>query len=620
MVKRIIVLPLLTFLLFPSLGIAEQVDRLEPNRFALVIGNGAYQTAPLKNSVNDANDMAGILRSLGFTVILKVNASQKTMKKAIREFGQNIRKKGGVGLFYYSGHGIQIKGTNYLIPTDIHIESEADVEYDAVNTGLVLGKMEDAGNAVNIVILDACRDNPFTRSFRTASRGLARMDAPKGTLIVYSTAPGSVAADGRGRNGTYTKYLLQYITNPGLKVEEVLKRIRLDVINETNNKQVPWESSSMTGEFYFSGQPGISAQATSKRPPLKPRPPKPIIKEDATLKKAIDYYTGTTGRVDEKKAKALFLKASEGGNSLATMWLAHFYHKGICRFPVDEVRAQLLAEKVIEQVKSSALENLEQSMFLLASAYLDGLGVPPDAEKAVSWYRKAAERGSVVAMHYLGLMYDEGRGINPDYEKAAFWYRKAAEKGFAEAMYNLGVMYEGGAGIAQDYEKAIFWYRKAAGKGLTSAMTQLGTMYHLGHGVPTDYTKASYWFQKAEAKGDISDRNYLLKRAKPGCFIATAAYGTERNKQVNTLRLFRNKWLSDNTLGTWFIQKYYRISPSIADAIAERTWLQPIVRTALVPVVMIAGAFLGRLPDILSLFFLTTGTTVCFLLYRKRSA
>jgi len=262
---------LIAFLLVLSFGFFGPGILSQENRFALVVGNAAYKSSPLRNPVNDAFDMARTLRTLGFEVIHEENANQRTMENAISRFGRQLRKQGGVGLFYFAGHGIQVNGRNYLIPIDAEIETESDVRFEAVDAGRVLGKMEDAGNDLNIVILDACRDNPFARSFRTSSKGLARMDAPKGSLIAYATAPGSVAADGEGRNGIYTKYLLKHMATLGSKVEEVLKQVRVDVINETNEKQIPWEASSLTGEFYFAPKRGI---AVVKRPPVEPQHPK----------------------------------------------------------------------------------------------------------------------------------------------------------------------------------------------------------------------------------------------------------------------------------------------------------------------------------------------------------
>lgn len=220
-------------------------------RLALVIGNAAYPTAPLKNPVNDATDIAATLRETGFEVIHKENLNQTEMKRAVREFGAKLKTSGGVGLFYFAGHGVQVKGINYLVPIDATIESEEEMEYEAVDAGFVLAQMEAAQNSANIVILDACRNNPFARSFRSADKGLAQMDVPSGTIIAYATAPGSVASDGTARNGLYTQELLKNIRSSGLGIEEVFKRVRISVRGATGNKQTPWESSSLVGDFYF---------------------------------------------------------------------------------------------------------------------------------------------------------------------------------------------------------------------------------------------------------------------------------------------------------------------------------------------------------------------------------
>ncbi|MEZ5428579.1 MAG: caspase domain-containing protein [Pyrinomonadaceae bacterium] len=220
-------------------------------RTALVIGNAAYANSPLKNPINDATDIAAALRDTGFEVIYKTNLNQTEMKRAIREFGTKLRTKGGVGLFYFAGHGIQVNGTNYLVPISATFNSEEEVEYEAVDAGFVLAQMEASQNPMNIVILDACRNNPFSRSFRSQSQGLAQMDAPSGTIIAYATAPGSVASDGPGRNGLYTQELLKNIRTSNLGIEEVFKRVRISVLSSTEGKQTPWESSSLTGSFRF---------------------------------------------------------------------------------------------------------------------------------------------------------------------------------------------------------------------------------------------------------------------------------------------------------------------------------------------------------------------------------
>lgn len=230
----------------PDAAVAESADR----RVALVIGNGAYKDAPLRNAVNDARDMARTLRGLGFDVTHGENLTKREMEDQIRAFGKKLRA-GGVGLFYYSGHGMQVSGHNYLIPIGHNIEKEQDVEYEAVEAGRMLGEIEAAENRLNIVILDACRNNPFARSSRAATRGLALMSAASGTVIAYSTAPGSVASDGEGENGLYTKELIANIQIPGLKIEDVLKRVRVAVKERSNGRQIPWETTALEGDFYF---------------------------------------------------------------------------------------------------------------------------------------------------------------------------------------------------------------------------------------------------------------------------------------------------------------------------------------------------------------------------------
>ena len=219
-------------------------------RTALVIGNANYDSAPLKNPVNDARDIANSLRELDFDVTLLLDAGQNKMRRAINNFGRTLRD-GGVGLFYFSGHGMQVNGQNFLIPVDAPIESEEDVEIESVAANRVLAKMKTARNSLNIVILDACRNNPFARSFRSASRGLASMDAAKGSFIAYATASGDVASDGTGGNSPYTSALVQQLKKPGLKLEDVFKKVSAEVQIKTNGKQVPWVGSNFTGDFYF---------------------------------------------------------------------------------------------------------------------------------------------------------------------------------------------------------------------------------------------------------------------------------------------------------------------------------------------------------------------------------
>ncbi len=254
------------FVLVAIMGLASAATAAE-TRIALVIGNSEYSSGPLPNPANDAKMMGDTLTSLGFEVILRRNADQNTMKRAIQEFGARLEKggPGAVGLFYYAGHGVQLNGRNYLIPTTAQIDREGDVEIEAVSADWVIEQMRFARNRLNIVILDACRNNPFTRSMRSVDHGLATMDAPAGILIAYSTAPGSVAMDGNGRNSPYTEALSQAMRDLHEPVEQVFKHVRVGVMGATANKQVPWESSSLTGDFYFAPPAEISSVQPANR-------------------------------------------------------------------------------------------------------------------------------------------------------------------------------------------------------------------------------------------------------------------------------------------------------------------------------------------------------------------
>ncbi len=268
-------------------------------RTALVIGNGAYKSSPLRNPVNDATDIANALRKFGFSVILKTNANQRTMEDSIRDFGKELRL-GGVGLFYFAGHGLQIKGRNYLLPIGANVYEENDMKYEAVNAGRVLDVMDSAGNMLNIVILDACRDNPFARSFRSSTSGLARMDAPKGTLIAYSTSPGKVALDGSRRNSPYTEVLLKNIQVPDLTIEQVFKQTRKDIDILTAGKQTPWESTSLIGDFYFAFKRGI---VVAQSPKAKLQYSSELEKEREKLKRERQELERLKMEIERKKLK-----------------------------------------------------------------------------------------------------------------------------------------------------------------------------------------------------------------------------------------------------------------------------------------------------------------------------
>jgi uncharacterized protein (TIGR02145 family) len=255
------VLVLLPLDIHSQLPIANQPQR----KIALVIGNGSYISSELANSENDARAMKVALQSVGFTVLEYENLTQGQMKKAMDDFGMRL-KGNDVGLFFYAGHGIQSRGYNYLIPVDAQLKSEEEVEYDCVQADRILAKMEGSGTKVNIIILDACRNNPFERSWTRSDtgKGLAFMNAPRGSLIAYATSPGSTASDGSGNNGLYTSAILESIKIPNITILEMFQNVRNIVVQKSNNQQTPWESTSLTGNFYFNNGEIISSEIQSK--------------------------------------------------------------------------------------------------------------------------------------------------------------------------------------------------------------------------------------------------------------------------------------------------------------------------------------------------------------------
>jgi len=245
----------------------EDNKKASQKRVALVIGNGAYTKAkPLPNPSNDAADMAQTLRDLGFEVISGVNQNKRQTETLIREFGTKLAASGGIGLFYYAGHGIQVGGENYIVPVDADIPEEDEVAYSAVPISLVLAKMQTAKNDLNIVILDACRNNPFARSWRSFrdnsnSDGLAKISPPTGTLVLYATEPGKVASDGTGRNGLFTEALLKQLKQPNMEYDQMVRAISSDVWQKSNKQQLPWKEGNSLKEFYFSGKPDKNAKS-----------------------------------------------------------------------------------------------------------------------------------------------------------------------------------------------------------------------------------------------------------------------------------------------------------------------------------------------------------------------
>jgi hypothetical protein len=252
---------LLSEMLFCILGMNANSQE---QRVALVIGNGQYQNhVVLINPPNDASDIAAALQKDDFTVTLLTDASRKDMEQAVRSFGNSLKNPEAVGLFYYSGHGAQAEGVNYLIPVDADIQDADELAYNAVDVESILAKMRSAGNKFNIVVLDACRDNPFPGASRSAEKGLAvvKIKVPE-SMIVYATDPGSTASDGEGRNSPFTKAFLENMNTPNQDITKMMKRVSSQVQIDTDGKQTPWVTTNLTKDFTFNPSPSAKNDAS----------------------------------------------------------------------------------------------------------------------------------------------------------------------------------------------------------------------------------------------------------------------------------------------------------------------------------------------------------------------
>lgn len=508
-----------------SLSGAATADEPGEHRVALIIGNSAYRnTTPLVNPAHDAELIGEALTQVGFSLVgggPLLDADRPAMESAIREFGRQLQG-GAIGLFYYSGHGIQVNGSNYLIPVTADIARDADVKYELLDVGFVLDEMTHASNRLNIVILDACRNNPFgKRGMRSMSSGLGQVVAPAGTVIGYATQPDNVAADGAGRNSPYTSALAAAIRKPGLDLFAVFNEVGLQVKQATNGQQQPWLAASpVEGQFYFSGPPEVVVA-------------QPVVDPDAVYWDSVkgsanvadfqEYLTRFPNGQFAGLAKRKLMTECDSlaaapndperlGVGVAPAAMDTRRAIAACRAASGDPRADYLLggayaaagqfDAAVAAYRRAADQNQGAAQAELGALFEAGRGVAADLTEAIRWYRKAAAQGVASAQMALGELYERGRGIGKDEGEAGRWYRKAAEQGYAPAQAALGVLYASGHGVARDEAEAVRWYRKAAEQSLVSAQTRLGEAYGEGVGVGRDPGEAIRWYRKAAEQGD----------------------------------------------------------------------------------------------------------------------
>jgi TPR repeat protein len=472
----------------------------DERRVALVVGNSNYEHVPrLTNPGNDATLIATTLRSLGFTLVgggTQENVDKAHFDRLVQDFGRAIQGA-DVALFYYAGHGMQVDGSNWLVPTDANPTRPQDLEFQMVNAELVLKQMDGAGTRLNLVILDACRNNPFaTLGTRAVQGGLAQMRAPEGTMISFATQPGNVAADGSGADGPYATALAAAMRQPGLDIFRVFNQVGLTVKRSTDGVQLPWVSSSpIDGEFYFT-----QTDATSD-------PTSDALASAAEVAPAIPIDQRGDARNTSPTTSASPTQSASPATNASPATSASPADKAapanVAASPGNVGQANQATAVPQGSLQSLAEQGKADAQFDLGFAYAKGQGVPRDDAVARHWFELAAGQGVAKAEYWMGLMSERGRGGPRSYADALQWYRRAAEQGFSPAEVALGRFYGRGLGVARDPQQRTDWYRRAAEHGNPVGAWALGNFYQFGNGMDKDIATARQWYLRAADKGFV---------------------------------------------------------------------------------------------------------------------
>jgi TPR repeat protein len=514
------------------------------SRIALVVGNSAYAHASaLPTTLNDANDIAQTLEGLGFVTKKLVDASYEDFRRAVRAFN-DLAPNAEVALIYFAGHGIAMNGENWIIPVDADLRTEFDVTTEAIGLNTLIQSAGSAGT-LGIVILDACRDNPFVgamaRQTRSINRGLARVEPAQNVLVAYASKVGTTAEDGTGRNSPYTAALLKYLGAPGVDINLMLRKVRDDVRLHTNQKQQPFVYGSLPKRPIYLKEASVVIDAAqgSKPEVSKSEVSKPVVELDETIWPAIRDSTDRqlfsdflnrfplSPHAEEARAKLKSLQprnipSRETNPDVPTTTAADACDR-LTASPLDTERANKVAGVELSKIEIGAAESAcdeamrrspQVARFPFQAARVAMARGDPAA--ALQLYEKASELGSALAMYSLGLIYLEGKIVPQDYSQGRSWYEKAVALNSTFAMADLAALYENGRGGPPDIAKAFELYRRAATAGDRTSMTKLGNFYEAGNGVRQDYSEATRWYKQSAARGDEAAMRQLGKLYEDG--------------------------------------------------------------------------------------------------------
>lgn len=552
--------------------ITAMVPSFAAQRVALVLGNSNYESVGLlRNPANDATALAEALKRLQFSVTLAMDLDKSSFESALADFSE-ASSGAEIALIYYAGHAIEMNGQNFLIPTDAKLTSDSRVAFETVSLDDLLNAVGDA-SGLKMIILDSCRNNPFVATMkrkaggRAVGRGLAVPKEPDpGLLISFAAAAGTVASDGEGEHSPYTRALLNNIETPGLELNMLLRKVRAEVKQATEDQQTPFDYGSLPDrEIYLS--PAVSAPETQEQklslltPTDKPADrcrdaglhwneikasgDKSLLEEHVRLfgecafatfaRKEIERLNreGLAREVtncdllaasptDERKlASAAGVEDADIVAVTATSACSEAMEKlpSEPRFIYQHARALQASgdfTTALDEYRKAADLGYSAAMRSVGEVYDYGRGVPADYAEAMKWYRKAVDAGSSRANLDIGWLYENGQGVPVDYVEAMKWYRRAADAGVSEADLYVGILYASGNGVATDHAEAMKWYRRSADAGFAGGYFRIGTLYEGGLGVPLDYAEAMKWYREGVVRGATSASVNLGKMSEEG--------------------------------------------------------------------------------------------------------
>ena len=485
-------------------------------KYALLIANSNYKTfGSLATPVKEAEELKNTLEKLNFAVTIVEDASKEKILDALYDFQQKVSKAGGVAFFHYGGHAVQVNGKNYIIPVDADIPDERRVSTRAVDLDEIMSSMQ---GDTNIVILDACRNNPLPASSgRSATRGLVLSEfKPKNSIIVYSAQPGKVAQD-----GVFTPILTKNLLEEK-SFTDVLMDTRREVRKRTNNEQSPGEYNELDAPIYLAG---VTTTITTSTVTNDSRGLASDVSTNTAASNTVATNTVATNTaytdqtlVEEENYASTFdeyMAYAQKNDPDAQYNLGYMYETG------DGVDQDLQQAK--KWYEKAAKQNQPDAQYALAVLYYYDNGViKQNYAEAKKWFEKAAYNGDDYAMNLLGYMYEQGHGTKQDYDEALRWYLKAADKNNVYAQRNLGLLYLNGKGVRQNYKLAKEWLEKSAEQNNSHAKACLGYLYTYGYGVNQNYTEAKKWFDAAASQGESLAQYYLG-------YLYENGYGVKQN-------------------------------------------------------------------------------------------